>query len=175
MRLLKTIVVILLVTACGSVDIQDYQGTKPKLVLEDFFQGQLTASGIVEDFSGKVVRTFNVTMDASWQGNQLTLDEDFIYDDGETQKRIWLITAMGDGHYQGRANDILGMATGQAVGHALRWQYDMRLAVDGSEYEVSFDDWMFLVNDNTIINQSDIIKFGVDVAKVTLVIQKLPK
>ena len=174
MRLLMVLIFSSMLCACGSVDIGDYQGTEPKLVLEEFFQGELTASGIVQDFSGKVVRTFKVTMDASWQDNQLILDEDFIYNDGETQKRVWVITSLGGGYYQGTANDILGTAYGQAVGNALRWQYDMLLAVDGDEYEVAFDDWMFLSDADTIINKSDIIKFGVTVATVTLVIQKQP-
>lgn len=176
MRLLTifaTLALALVLSACGSVDIKDYQGSKPELVLEDFFQGKLTAAGVVQDFSGKVIRKFNVTMDASWLGKQLTLDEDFVYDDGETQKRIWIIQSLGDGKYTGTAGDILGTAEGQAMGSALRWKYEMMLPVDGSEYEVTFDDWMFLVNDSTIINRSDIIKFGVTMAQVTLVIQKV--
>ncbi|MGI2257870.1 DUF3833 domain-containing protein [Shewanella sp. GXUN23E] len=175
MRLLMVLLLSLMMTACGSVDIQDYRDTQPRLVLEQFFQGALTASGVVQDFSGKVVRRFNVSMQASWQGSQLTLDEDFVYDDGEIQKRVWVIDALGEGQYLGRAGDILGAAQGQAVGSALRWQYDMLLAVDGSQYQVSFDDWMFLVNDHTIINRSDINKFGITVAQVTLVIQKTPR
>ncbi len=175
MRLLKVIGAVVLAVSlfgCGSVDIKEYRGSEPKLVLEEFFQGKLTAAGVVQDFSGKVVRKFNVTMDATWQGNQLTLDEDFVYDDGEIQKRIWVIESLGNGKYTGTAGDILGQAEGEAVGSALRWKYDMILPVDGSEYEVTFDDWMFLVNDNTIINRSDIIKFGITFAQVTLVIEK---
>lgn len=161
-----------LLSSCSSVEVTDYQDTQPKLSLETFFNGSLTAAGIVQDFDHQVVRKFNVTMEASWQGNKGEIKEWFVYDDGETQTRIWQITALGDGRYLGRAGDILGEAQGQASGSALRWQYDMVLPVDGERYEVSFDDWMYLVNDNTIINQSDINKFGVTAAKVTLVIQK---
>ncbi|QYJ79784.1 DUF3833 domain-containing protein [Shewanella acanthi] len=161
-----------LLSSCSSVEVDEYQGTNPSLVLESFFDGKLKAAGIVQDFSGKVVRKFNVTMEASWQGTQGVINEWFVYDDGETQTRIWTINALGDGRYTGTAGDIIGTAVGQASGSALRWQYEMLLAVDGEEYHVDFDDWMFLVNDNTIINHSDIIKLGIKVAKVTLVIQK---
>jgi len=85
---------------------------------------------------------------------------------------VWRIKALGEGRYSGTAGDIIGTADGQSSGSALRWKYDMLLPVDGDEYQVHFDDWMFLVNDNTIMNQSDIIKFGITVAQVTLVIQK---
>lgn len=159
-------------SSCSSVEVTDYKDTTPTLVLESFFNGPLKASGVVHDFSGKVIRKFNVTMEASWQGNEGVINEWFVYDDGETQTRVWKIIALGNGQYTGTAGDILGTALGQSSGSALRWKYDMLLPVDGDEYQVHFDDWMFLVNDNTIINQSDIIKFGVTVAQVTLVIQK---
>lgn len=181
MRLLKLLIgrklylcllMIGLLSSCSSVEVTDYKDTKPTLVLESFLNGPLKASGIVHDFSGKVIRKFNVILDASWQGNEGVINEWFVYDDGETQTRVWQIKALGEGRYSGTAGDIIGTADGQSSGSALRWKYDMLLPVDGEEYQVHFDDWMFLVNDNTIINQSDIIKFGITVAKVTLVIQK---
>ncbi|MCU7993983.1 DUF3833 domain-containing protein [Shewanella glacialipiscicola] len=159
-------------SSCSSVEVTDYKDTTPTLVLESFFNGPLKASGVVHDFSGKVIRKFNVTMEANWQGNEGVINEWFVYNDGETQTRVWKIKALGNGQYTGTAGDILGTALGQSSGSALRWKYDMLLPVDGDEYQVHFDDWMFLVNDNTIINQSDIIKFGVTVAQVTLIIQK---
>ncbi|MCL1043955.1 hypothetical protein BCU84_02685 [Shewanella sp. 10N.286.51.B7] len=159
--------------SCSSASIEDYDKTTPVLNLKTFFDGQLTASGIVQDYSGTVTRKFTVTMEASWQGDEGVINEWFIYDDGEKQTRIWKITDLGNGKYQGTANDILGIAEGEARGSALRWAYDMNLVVDDSEYEVHFDDWMFLVDENTIINKSDIIKFGITVAEVTLVIQKV--
>ncbi|MFV0597287.1 DUF3833 domain-containing protein [Shewanella sp.] len=172
-RFILGLLMVSLLTNCSSVDVSDYRATNPPLVLENFFNGPLKASGIVQNFSGKVIRRFNVTMEASWQGTEGTIKEWFVYDDGETQTRIWRITSQGEGHYTGTAGDIIGTAIGEASGSALRWRYDMLLPVDGDEYQVHFDDWMFLVNDNTIINRSDIIKWGMTVAKVTLVIQKL--
>ncbi|WP_243756201.1 DUF3833 domain-containing protein [Shewanella sp. BF02_Schw] len=164
--------------SCSSASIEDYQQTTPTLDLATFFDGKLTAAGVVQDFSGKVTRKFTVTMEAHWvdspEGKQGVINEWFIYDDGEKQTRVWNITDKGNGLYEGTANDILGIAQGESRGSALRWRYDMILPVDGSEYEVLFDDWMFLVDEQTIINKSDIIKFGITVAQVTLVISKQP-
>lgn len=160
--------------ACSGNQLSAYKNTTPELSLKRFFVGELTAAGVVENFSGQVIRKFNVTMQANWQADELTLKEWFTYDDGEKQLRTWVIQDLGNGRYSGTAEDILGEATGQAMGSALQWQYDMNLVVDGSEYQVSFDDWMYLVNENTIINRSDINKFGIKVASVLLVIQKQP-
>ncbi|QDF66244.1 DUF3833 domain-containing protein [Shewanella sp. SNU WT4] len=164
----------LLLSGCGSVDIDDYQGTQPTLVLSRFFDGQLTAHGMVQDYQGKVTRRFVVTMTGQWRDGVGTLDEAFVYDDGETQRRIWTLTELDAGQYQGTAADILGVATGEARGSALQWRYQMLLPVDGDTYEVEFDDWMYLIDERTMINKSDINKFGVTVATVTLVIQKQP-
>ncbi|MGL4748285.1 MAG: DUF3833 family protein, partial [Shewanella sp.] len=68
MRLLKlnwgknvilSLLMLSLLSSCSSVEVSDYQGTNPPLKLENFFNGPLKASGIVEDFSGKVIRKFN--------------------------------------------------------------------------------------------------------------------
>lgn len=160
-------------TGCAWVDINDYENTLPKLELKTFFQGKIKASGVVESFTGKVLRKFNVDMKASWQGQTLTLDEHFIYDDGELQHRVWIIEDLGNGHYTGKADDIIGIAKGQAKGSALRWQYQMWLLFDDDEYKVTFDDWMFLINEHTIINRTKIKKFGISVAEVTLIIQRV--
>ncbi|MBR9726587.1 DUF3833 domain-containing protein [Shewanella intestini] len=171
-RVLLCLALLLGLSSCSSVSIDDYLDSEPRLDLRQFFEGNLYAAGVVEDFSGKVTRKFTVEMTAQWQGDKCELKEWFTFDDGEKQLRIWHITDLGQGKYSGRANDILGVALGQAKGSALRWRYDMALAVDDKTYQVHFDDWMYLVDANTLINKSDIIKFGVTVGKVTLVIQK---
>ncbi|WP_412503881.1 DUF3833 domain-containing protein [Shewanella indica] len=160
-------------SGCGSVDIHDYSASEPKLDLQQFFNGELQASGMVQDYSGQVVRRFNVRMTGSWQGNQGVLQEWFEYDDGELAERTWQITKLADGRYQGRAADILGVAEGQAEGFALRWRYDMLLKLDSNEYQVHFDDWMYQTAPDTIINRSEIRKWGLTVGEVTLVIRKL--
>ncbi|BFL82991.1 hypothetical protein LFREDSHE_14410 [Shewanella baltica] len=96
-KLLLGLIMIGLLSSCSSVEVTDYKDTHPTLVLESFFNGPLKASGIVHDFSGKVIRKFNVTMEASWQGNEGVINEWFVYDDGETQTRVWRIKALGKG------------------------------------------------------------------------------
>ena len=40
-------------------------------------------------------------------------------------------TALADGRYTGRADDVVGEATGQALGNAFNWKYTLALPVDG--------------------------------------------
>ncbi|TNF13755.1 MAG: DUF3833 family protein, partial [Vibrionaceae bacterium] len=105
-------------------------------------------------------------------GDTLTLIEDFVFDDGEESQRVWTITRTGDGHYQGTADDVIGVATGQEIGNALQWQYDFLLKTDDSEVTVSFDDWLFRQDEKRLFNVTTIRKFGLEVGKVTLFFEK---
>jgi hypothetical protein len=40
------------------------------------------------------------------------------------------------------------------------WQYDLLIEVDSTEYQVTLDDWMYLLNDKRLFNKTDIIKYG---------------
>ena len=63
---------------------------------------------------------------------------------------------------------MVGEARGEVAGNALRWRYVLNLPVDGSVYEVSLDDWMYLMDEDTLINRSSMSKLGVEVGQVTL-------
>jgi len=82
---------LLLISGC-STSINEYQNNSPALQLNEFFQGQLEAYGMVQDYKGKVTRRFKAEIVGNWKGNKGTLDERFEYDDGEIQYRcskIW--------------------------------------------------------------------------------------
>ncbi len=65
-----------------------------------------------------------------------------------------------------------GTASGQAAGNAFQWKYTLRLPVDGSVYEVQFDDWMYLMGDGVMLNKAVMSKFGIRLGEVTLAFSK---
>jgi len=162
-----------LLTACGSVDVAHYAAEKPTLELPTFFNGTIDAWGIFQKRSGEVARRFNVEIQASWVSpNEGTLDERFTYSDGEKQRRVWTLKRQADGSWQGTADDVVGVATGHVSGNALRWTYVLRLPVDGKEYLVNFDDWMWQMDEFSMMNRSTMSKFGIDLGEVTLFFRK---
>jgi len=158
----------LALTGCAGPQIADYAAEKPVLDLREYFNGTLDAYGVFTDRSGKVVKRFTVVMRCSWNGDEGVLDEDFFYSDGTTQKRIWRLKHLGNGRYEGRADDVVGVAQGQTAGNAFRWGYTLALPVDGKVYEVQFDDWMYLVDQRVMLNKAAMSKFGVFLGEVTL-------
>ncbi len=155
-------------TGCASPQVTDYAHERPQLELDRYFNGRILAHGIFQQRGGEVVRRFTVVMDCHWEGHQGVLDEAFTYSDGSTQRRIWRLTKHADGRYTGTADDVVGEAQGQTAGNAFRWNYTLRLPVDGKEYEVQFDDWMFLVDDRVMLNRATMRKFGVTLGEVLL-------
>lgn len=161
-------------TGCAGPTIDDFAGQKPELDLRTYFNGTLDAYGVFLDRSGKVVRRFTVVMRCTWEGEEGVLDEDFIYSDGTTEKRVWRLTHLGDGRYSGTAGDVVGTAMGQTRGNTFRWGYTLSLPVDGKVYEVQFDDWMYLMDDRVMLNKAVMSKFGFRLGEVMLSFVKRP-
>lgn len=153
---------------CASPSVSDYANDKPVLDLRRYFNGTLDAYGLFTDRSGRVVKRFTVVMRCSWEGDKGVLDEDFTYSDGTKQRRVWHLTHLGQGRYSGSADDVVGTALGESKGNTFRWGYTLALPVDGSVYQVQFDDWMYLMNDRVMLNKATMSKFGLRLGEVTL-------
>lgn len=166
------ILVWLSVSACSTQRIEDYQGTKPDLDLRTYFNGPVSAWGQVQDRSGKVIKRFTVKLVGTWDGPNGVLKEDFAYADGSKQQRIWRLKYLGEGRYEGRADDVVGHADGVVVGSALQWHYTLRLPVDDKSYDMTFNDWMYLHDDKTMVNRAVMSKFGITFAELTLFFRK---
>jgi hypothetical protein len=158
----------LALSACAGPQIADYAAETPVLDLRKYFTGTVDAWGIFTDRSGRVVKRFTVVIDCQWQGDEGVLDEAFTYSDGTLQRRVWRLKALPNGRYEGRADDVVGMATGQTKGNAFQWQYTLALPVDGTVWQVQFDDWMYLMNDRVMLNKAVMSKLGVTLGEVTL-------
>jgi hypothetical protein len=163
---------VLLLAGCAGPDVALYAHQQPALDVAVFLGGATEAWGMFQKRSGEVVKRFHVDIDGRADGASLVLDERFKYSDGTTQRRIWRLTRQSDGSWRGTAADVVGEAIGQLAGNALHWQYTLRLPVDDSVYDVQFDDWMFLIDDQTLINRARMSKFGIELGQVTLLFRK---
>ncbi|WP_432816125.1 DUF3833 domain-containing protein [Vibrio intestinalis] len=167
------IVVAFCLTLVGcSAQLKDYQGSEPQLDLFVFFSGESHAWGMIQDYSGKKTRSFEVIIVGSVVDNRLTLVEDFVFNDGEQSQRIWYIDKQPDGSYQGRASDVVGVAQGKEVGNAMFWSYDLVIPWDDSEIEVRLEDWLYRQDEKRLFNIAKIKKFGLEVGQITLFFEK---
>lgn len=167
------IVLGLLATAgCSNVQVQDYAGNTPGLDPQTFFDGQLSAHGVIKDRGGKVIRYFNVVIKAYWRDGVGTLEEDFIFDDGEKDRRVWTLTPAGPDRYIGTAGDVVGEGAISVAGNSMFLDYVLRIPYGDGTLDLRIDDRMYLVSPDVLINESSMTKFGVKVGEILLVIRR---
>lgn len=163
---------------CSSVDPALYASEKPVLRLPGYFNGVVDAWGVFTDRSGRVVKRFTVVMRCSWtvvDGVETgVLDEQFTYSDGSQQRRVWTLRKTGAQQYVGTAEDVVGEAVGETSGNAFRWRYTLALPVEGRLWHVDFDDWMYLMDNDVMLNRAVMSKFGIRLGEVTLSFRKRP-
>lgn len=176
-RLFVAVAAVLVMAAglagCASQSINDYAGKQPALDLQQYFVGRTHAWGMFQKRGGQVVRRFTVTIDGRMENGQLILDEDFTYDDGEKDRRVWVLTPEGEGRWSGTAGDVVGQAQGELAGNAFHWKYTLALPVDGTVYNVNLDDWMYLIDEQTLVNRATMSKFGFELGQITLFFRKV--
>ena len=158
---------------CTNTDMKNFSNKTPKLDLFKFFNGESVAYGIFEDRFGNLRRQFRVNLIGSIKDDKLILDEEFLYDDGEKDTRIWTITknkvSENQTKYSGKAKDIEGHAKGTSSGNTLNWSYDIYLKIKGTNLKVHFNDWIYQQDENIAINRAYVSKFGIEIGSVTLV------
>lgn len=172
LRCLAMILTMIVLTGCSSMKPQDFAQKQPTFDVFDYFQGHSRAWGLFEDRFGKVRRQFTVDITGEVKDGVLTLNEDFLYDDGETENRVWKIHKTGPHHYEGTFDEIVGVAKGLQYGNALNWNYEMNLKVGDGTWRVSFDDWMFLQRDGVLVNRARVKKWGLEIGEVSLFFAK---
>jgi len=162
----------IILAGCAGPTLETYQGQAPELVPSEFFRGELYARGVVKNFSGEVIRTFDADISASWDADGVgTLDEVFRFNDGEVQTRVWTLTPASDS-YHAEAGDVVEPGTMRWQGNAIHMNYLLEVAYGDGTIDVRMDDWMYLITPDTLINQTTMSKWGIDVGEVVLVIQK---
>lgn len=172
-NLLLIFITTILLTGCASMKIEDFNNTKPEFVPQDYFNGKLRAYGIVKDRSGKIIRSFKGEMIGSWDKNGVgTLDEFFVYDDGEEMKRVWTLKPIENKKFIATADDIVGESSMIANGNTVMIDYVMRTPYKSSTIDLSVQDWLHLQDEKVIINHSKMKKFGFVVGELVITIIK---
>ena len=164
------LLVLTCVTACSSA-VTIYKERQPGFSMTSFFNGDLCAWGVVRNRSNDVNRKFVASIKATASADSVELDEVFLFDDGERQTRVWQFTKRGN-LWVGEAGDVVGEATGEVSGDTLHLTYQLTVKVDDSDYVIAMDDWLHLVDNNTLLGSTDMSKWGLDVGRIDIVIQK---
>lgn len=143
-----------------------YAGTTPGFDIRKVLSGPMDAEGMIFDLRGRMTSRFTARFQGHWDGAHGTLTEDFRYSTGNTQQRKWNITVHNDGRFTATADDIVGEAVGEQSGSTIRLSYRIVLPKAAGGHTLDVTDWMYLVDNGTVLNRSEFRKFGLRVGEL---------
>lgn len=137
-----------------------------------FLQGRTVARGIFEDRFGKLRRSFTVGIVGTLHNGILILDEDFLYSDGTTDKRVWRLKKTGERQFIGQCEDALTPALGYLWPDRCEMRYKIKLDIGARQFTVKFDDAFYPLDDKTMMNRATVTKLGVRLGQAIIVFSK---
>ena len=137
-----------------------------------FLEGRCIASGFFEDRFGRLRRSFQAGITGHRDGQVLTVDEVFAFDDGSADTRRWTLTADGADGFTGQCDEALGVAAGRLARDRASMRYRIRLNVGPVALAVTFDDVFYPVDHETMLNRASVRKFGFEIGQVLIVFRR---
>ena len=137
-----------------------------EFVPEEFFSGDLTASGMFIDRFGNIQKRFSAKVICEPANDGFVLNEHFTFDDGKTETRIWEIQRTSEKQYIGTTDDVRDRAKGTLTPIGLLWRYDFYLDLFGRRVLVNFNDKMIMQSADVVLNHATITKFGLKLGEL---------
>ncbi|MEL7459666.1 MAG: DUF3833 family protein [Pseudomonadota bacterium] len=145
---------------------EEFLGSGPDFDIRERLNGPIICEGVIYGPTGRVSSRFVADFHASWDGNKGVMTEHFRYSSGETQDREWRLSLGNDGSIKAEADDLVGAGTGMQTGAGMVLNYKIKLPESSGGHVLDTTDWMYLVDNGTIVNRSQFRKFGITVAEI---------
>lgn len=169
--LVLALVAACMLAACATAPRRPAETSRPFLIERDLL-GATTARGEFSAITG-TRRAFTAALHGSLQGDKFTLVEDFAYDDGEKDRKTWVLTRQPNGEWSGVREDVIGTARGFQDGDVFRLEYEVRLpSKTGEGRRVHFRDVLALDANGAVVNNATVGWYGLRVGSVKLVIKR---
>lgn len=149
----------------------DYSGKGPNFDIRRHLSGPLTCEGVIFGPTGRVTSRFVADMTGTWTGSTGHLAEVFRYDSGTVQARAWTLSLGEGGRITATAPDVVGQGSGRVEGSGVLLRYRIRLTPEAGGHVLDVTDWMYLLDNGSIMNRSQFRKFGIKVAELVATIR----
>jgi len=146
----------------------------PTFDIREVLNGPLLCDGIIYGPTGRVSSRFTARFEAEWNGNVGVMREHFTYDSGSEQHREWQLSVDDAGRITADADDLVGSGTGTQNGSGVRLAYRIKLPEGGGGHELDVVDWMYLLDNGTIMNRSQFRKYGIKVGELVATMRPDP-
>lgn len=153
----------------------DYAGQTPEFDIRRHLNGAMACEGVIYGPTGRVSARFVAEMHARWDGARGEMTEHFQYDSGTVQDRRWSLAVGEDGSIRAEAEDLAGTGIGRQKGNSVMLRYRIRMPKTSGGHVLDVTDWMYLMENGTIINRSEFRKFGVRVAELVATMRPMAR
>ena len=154
---------------CSSpLPVAAFADSPPALDPVRFFTGHVVSWGVMEDRSGAPTSIVTTDCVGAAQGTDgLSMTQTLHVGTDPAQTRTWQMRRVGPGRFEATANDMVGIATGEAAGRAFHWQWTLALQPGNALKNVTMEQWWYLLDDSSMLNRTTVSKLGVIAAEVT--------
>jgi hypothetical protein len=128
-------------------------------VMEDWLRGRTTAKGFFSIPLTNTRREFTMVNQGRWDGRVFTLVEDFLFADGERDRKTWRFTRLSPTRYTGVREDTVGEAEVIQEGDIVRMRYVLRVPTGTSTTDLGFEDVLWLDRRGILVNEA-VIRLG---------------
>ncbi len=148
--------------------IERFTGGAPQFDPVRFFTGHVRSWGVIEDRSGGPTGRVTTDCRGDAEGEDgLRMVQRLAMDDGSTQTREWHMRRTGPHSYEATANDMVGVAHGEARGRAFHWEWVLATSPGNPLRNVVMEQWMYLMDDGAMVNRTIVRKLGLTLIEVT--------
>jgi hypothetical protein len=159
---------LLLLAGCSSLPPAHFAAAQPRFDPDRYFEGPVRSWRVMENCRGNPRSRFRTEMFGRREGDVTVVTQDFTFEDGRTQQRVWRIRRIDEHRYEATAPDVIGVAPGEAYGNTFHWEYTLAVNPRNVFTRVRMHHWMYLQADGTtMINRVVITKFGLVIAQTT--------
>lgn len=163
-------------TGCGTLKPADFSKSSAQFKPDEYFLGHVRSWGVFENRRGEPSSRFTTeSVGTKDEAGNMTIIQTFTHDDGRRQERIWKVRRLDEHHFEGTANDVVGIARGVAYGNAFRWKYTIALKPGNPLANVHLKQWMYLPEGaQKMFTRVVVTKFGLIVGEVSESFERIP-
>jgi hypothetical protein len=157
--------------ACAAAP-PDPAGETLPMTLDSAFVGRSRGRGVFRNLITGAERRFSADLDGRLAGDRLTVAEDFVYDDGQTDRLTWVFDRAGPGRWTGRREDTVGPAEAVEDGRTVRLTYLSDFRTPDGTTRLGFADVIWQPEPRLVVNEGIVTKGGIPVGKVRFEIRR---
>lgn len=172
---LAALAVALLAGCSDERPLARFAGDGPDFDPVRFFTGHVRSWGVVEDRGGAPTGRVRTDCQGEAEGaDGLHMEQRLTMEDGTTTTRDWHMRRTGPRAYSATANDMVGSAAGEAQGRAFHWRWVLATRPGNPLFDVTMEQWMYLMDDGAMVNRTVVSKLGLVLAEVTEQFERVP-